>query len=613
MINVQGVAASPYYAAMFTGFKIDQAISSKSGTATFVIEGRASVLASILTPRSEVLIMGGDYWDEPNATWDDGSTVWDPVTLFGGEITRIDPKVITPLSLTGAPMTGYTQYTIQCRDYSYLLDEAVVVGSFGAGASDQTVINTLVASTAGGATVSTVLVSAITTLPAMSFQSVTLRSALDQICAITGGSYFDDYTKTLNYFLPSAADFAVSDTPNLGTTSPPSYYALMQGFQYASDGTALFNKITVIGALSGGVGSGNGNPYSSTESDATSIATYGTHSRVIVDTSLTSTAATDARALAELARSKNPAYSGTFVIRRYGLKVGRLVSVKCVGLNLNAAFIINSISIEWKNQPIPFYTISFGDYQPDIIKYLKLLTTQTKPPTVQPQAVSPANSIVPNQVNHLDAGSITVGTLDASVINVINLNASNINTGTLTVGAGGITVTGQITGTTMVLNLNGVTSSFNNAAGGSTFGIRTSLNSDTTKYSFFGPSLITCNSGTLSTDINPSSVSIADTFFGSSVGIALVAGVPQVNIGSNFALAHGTVSKKVVAGSSAFVAGVKAINTGLSAIDAVSAGIRVSGPTTETVSWSVSGATVTFNSSTGAGTSAFDYTVVGSI
>lgn len=638
MVQPGGVGASPFYAALWRNFTIDQALSDKTGTASFIIAGQASVLGPLLTQRAVVKIMGGTN------------------LLFGGEVVQIQPQAINLA-------TGYTEYTISCRDFSYLLDEAVISTpiALSGGQTDSASIAYILSQVLPA--MSSAGVSNTMTIPPLTFTNVTVRQAIAKFCSLSGCEYYVDYNKVLQYFLPSSrpATFGISDTPDLSA----SFYALMTGFQFTSDGTALYNQIIVIGALGSG-----GNPYTATANDAASQSAYGLHTQVIVDTSIQSNAEAADRAAAELAASKDPQESGTFVTQKFGLTIGQLAPIVCSKMNINASYVLREIKSQWMDQSTVNYTVSFGAYRPDVIKFLRQLALDSASPSVQPLAVSPPLSIVPSQIDHIDANSITVGTLDASVVNVVNLNASNLTSGSINASVIAVTnlsanniVTGTlssisinsvtITGSTLVLNLNGVTTSMDN---GDPFGFGNGaswVQNSNGNYALVNPTQVRVKDGAThsSTIMIPTGLSFADAS-GDTVSLGLISSALAVKVqsasgpvsqmlmdriqvgsgstfvaeigmsgsdgyakfnGTYFALWHDSNKKKVMSGTAQFTSGSKAIATGLSSIDSAVA-VPVSGATpSEYVGIGISSGTVTFYSSSPGSGSFFSYQIVGSI
>lgn len=412
---------------LLRGFTISRDLSQRTGRATLIIFARPAdvTIASSLTGSlfGEVgfgsTIFGGPTSPSPAILLPQATVeIWDgsgPATsgvLFGeptfgespfggstagqlrfaGTISRITPRALT-LANNGL---GYTEYTLECQDYTALLDTAVPPAvTLPSGFSDQSAIRYIIDNTLPGI-IDTTDVDSITVLDAMALSGVTARQALENICQLSGGNFWVDQNKALHYHSPSAtpAPFAISDTPDYATTFP----GLFADYQYSQDFSNPGNRITVFG--------GGDTPPSIEVNDATSQSTYGkVFSRVLRDQSLLTIAAVTARANVELARYKQPLQTGRFTTRYEGLDVGQLVPVTNQALGISGTFLIRRLTMTWPTSTETRFGVEFGDLNADLIRLLRSFNSLTaKQPTFNSTVVeynADDTFVVPATVNKI--------------------------------------------------------------------------------------------------------------------------------------------------------------------------------------------------------------------
>ena len=113
-------------------------------------------------------------------------------------------------------------------------------------------------------------------------------------------------------------------------------------------------------------------PIVGSDSDATSIATYGTLKRAIFDSSITSVAEANLRAQVEIAQYKDPAEFGALVARQDGLALGDLVQITSATHDIDDTFLVRGLRWSWPSN-IFQAAVEFGDFNPDLIDRLRKL------------------------------------------------------------------------------------------------------------------------------------------------------------------------------------------------------------------------------------------------
>lgn len=148
--------------------------------------------------------------------------------------------------------TGPRIATLECQDFTTLLDDDVIDTAYRSAAeSDKQRVTWLVQTfgtrgVTAGAEVQQLLASmppGSDNRPEQDFGGKTLRRAIEQVAAISGATFYVDYDKKLHYFSTEsvASPFHLSDTPNGSTTR--AYGDLV----VTDDSTDLVHEVLVRG------------------------------------------------------------------------------------------------------------------------------------------------------------------------------------------------------------------------------------------------------------------------------------------------------------------------------------------------------------------------------
>lgn len=168
------------------------------------------------------------------------------------------------------PVTGYAIQTT-CTDYSYLLDTTVVPAlSHKAGASDKTLIQSVVGYAMRGPQVYThtsLCTSTNASMPAMDFSHMTLRAAIESIQAAAGEQrhYYVDFLGRLHYFL-GPTESGMGNAPFVITDNPTAGQRATTDLAVEYDDSQIANCVYIFG------GSAKGSGW---EKDEASIKLYG--------------------------------------------------------------------------------------------------------------------------------------------------------------------------------------------------------------------------------------------------------------------------------------------------------------------------------------------------
>lgn len=375
---------------LLSTFRIDDKISDRIATCTFTVIGMPADLNTILVPGAVVEIYktsatpgsGSEFGAAVFGQATFGPVVDDPAErIFYGTVATIAP---IPYLVNG-DNTGHTQYTINCQTFGALLNTTIITTAVTYTAeSDLFIINNLFSTYLPG--ISMAGVDNTVTVPTITFDNISLRQALENLCGLTGANFYVDTQKVLQYHLPTAtaAPFGISENPDNSATFAPLYQPT-----YLWDFSNGSNRVKVIGALgSGGV------PITSTRNDTTSQGLYGIMSVVIVDRNITSTAQADARGDVQLANYSNPLQTGTFATYKDGLAVDQLVALTLPSINVSGSFLITEVITTFPAVDITKYVISWGTYKPDLYRAMRKALTYANSPTT-PIAIPAPFSVTP--------------------------------------------------------------------------------------------------------------------------------------------------------------------------------------------------------------------------
>ena len=182
----------------------------------YAIVGTATV-ADRLAPQREVIVTA------------DGGAV-----LFRGRSSRL--SVVRNNSRSNS-------YALQCRDYTHLLESAVIVSELFTSRTDAEMLAYLFATYLPA--IDTSEVAGFATIHSLELSDESLMSAMRKIQDRTGAEWFVDPYLKLQYYDPATrpAAFGFSQHPDGVST----FEFLRDGFDYAEDFTTPANRVTVVG------------------------------------------------------------------------------------------------------------------------------------------------------------------------------------------------------------------------------------------------------------------------------------------------------------------------------------------------------------------------------
>lgn len=193
-----------------------------------------------------------DVWDNTGqwkaGGWDTVTIVIDGATVFGGFVTGVEVSAVD--TVTG------TRYSVECKDWSILLDTVTVNKAYGPYDNGSTMVDytdkAIVANLfstylSGEGFDATTNVNVQKTAMEIGFENVSLRAALNALAVRAGADWFIDGSKNLWWFNPTnpgnAAFSISSDSPNYSTSYPP----LRGSVRRSVDTLNVANRIVVLG------------------------------------------------------------------------------------------------------------------------------------------------------------------------------------------------------------------------------------------------------------------------------------------------------------------------------------------------------------------------------
>ncbi|HUX77311.1 MAG TPA: hypothetical protein VMY40_11790, partial [Anaerolineae bacterium] len=269
----------------------------------------------------------------------DAVTVTDNgTTLFAGEVVDIDYDLLS-LALPGRRMS------IRCQDYNILVEEAVVDGEEAYSAQADSAI---IADLFGSYRADIDAVTYVSTLDAsmtITFQDVSLRQALADICSRTGGRWYVDEAMALHYFAAEAnvCVWWLSDSPDEVDSFP------YQSLKERLSASTIVNRVLVVGT-----------EVRDWYEDAVSVAAYGERPAVVVDNRITTQAGLDTRGAALLEKWANPRVAYDVVTRKIGLRAGMDVRLICGAWGLDETLTVRRLTIYWRGEH-RFYALEIGE------------------------------------------------------------------------------------------------------------------------------------------------------------------------------------------------------------------------------------------------------------
>jgi hypothetical protein len=249
-------------------------------------------------------------------------------------------------------------------DHSILLDRNMVTKAiYPSGLSDRTIIQGLLGNFCIGwlRSSATKIASTNASMPAMAFQMLTLRAALDQVASVAAGdgqgdrTLYVDSIRAVNYFLTSAAaaPYVVTDNPVGGAQVAP------QNLELVDDDSGIYTAVYIIGA--NGAGSG----WELAPNAA--ISRYGWRATSLDVPDSNSAAKRSLYGQSYLVSHSIPIRRGTFyVVGTTGWAPGQVVTITNAALGLSSAtFLIKHVTgVPVGGSPVWRHDIEFGARQP---------------------------------------------------------------------------------------------------------------------------------------------------------------------------------------------------------------------------------------------------------
>lgn len=370
---------------------IEQDASSYAATCSFNLIDESGSLS--IVEMQEVLIEDGD-------------------TLFHGEIVSLDEEQITNNTMA-------RKWIVRCQDDHIKLENVVVeIADWGdLESSDIEMLDDLFdAYYPSGIDYSTYVVGTPLepAMTEMAFEGVTLRAAISQIAARSGGKFYVHYESGTLYFHyfdseDNEAAFGLSDDPDYGDTFP------YNEIHVANDATQLVNAIYLVGG-----------DTAKWVTDATSISTYGRREATVNDPDLLTEAALDDFGTQFIAEHKDPKTTYR-VVTAYGagLRAGMQITLVCMAKSIDATLNINRLRIYYI-EDTPYWELELGDTLPDFVASGRSLSDQVS-------AISAQITVVQNDIFDTDApsapsftaGNLTTGvTTDADGHQIVYIRAT---------------------------------------------------------------------------------------------------------------------------------------------------------------------------------------------
>jgi hypothetical protein len=350
---------------------------------------------------------------------------------FGGQISRIEFERHT---------SDLIFQKCNCQDYTAIIDRARVPGATFTGQTDRAIIQTLILHYAPQLTALTANIANIQTIGEIEFKDVSVREAIEQVAALTGGEWRVDYNRNLLYFVPGtyAAPFSLSSDPDDvdGVTT----FGLDAFTGYTRDFIRPINSVTVLGGfLFGGV------EINVTYEDPVSMLEYGKHSHTIVDRDITLASDAILRAQAMVNERAYPEESFTVTTYQDGLDVGQSLPVYHGDFQVNGTYIIRSIRLQQVSNSTTQYHIGLGAKPPDQARLLKQIEARSRRSTHVTTAIPAPGSVTDDSITGFISASKLIGTITGVNVAVDAATVVGTITGVdVVVDAG--TIQGVITG-----------------------------------------------------------------------------------------------------------------------------------------------------------------------
>lgn len=220
------------------------------------VDQSANVLAPSIYVRqqigNEAVVASFDIWDNTGnlkpSGWDEITIAVDGTDIFGGFVTGVEVSAVDTQS--------GTRYSVECKDWSILLDTVTVNKAYGPVDNGSTMVDytdkTIVANLfstylSGEGFDASTNVNAQKSAIEIGFENVSLRAALNALAVRAGADWFIDASKNLWWFNPASpgnAAFSISsDSPDYSASYPP----LRGSIRRSVDTLNVANRIIVLG------------------------------------------------------------------------------------------------------------------------------------------------------------------------------------------------------------------------------------------------------------------------------------------------------------------------------------------------------------------------------
>ena len=359
------------------------------------------------------------------------------VRHFAGQISRVE---------FDRQSSEVTLLKCDCSDYTWILERTMVPSATFTGQSDRAIIQSLISTYAPQITALTANIAQI--VPSIGYFEVkdkTLRQALEDLSALTGGEWRVDYSKNLIYFLPTAypAPFGLSSSPDNTAT-----FGIDRFTKYTRDAIRIINRCTVLGGFLPG-----GTEIRIVYDDPVSIQQYGLYPTTIVDRDITLASDALLRAKALVDENAYPQEGISLKTLKDGLDIGQSLNVYHKGYQISGSYIIRSIRMHQVTRTKTEYEIDLGVRPPDTLRLLQQLEARTRSGTQPAVAIPAPGSVTTDSVSSSGlSASVLVGTISGTNVTVNAANVIGTLSGTNVVVDAG-TIQGVITGTDVFVDV----------------------------------------------------------------------------------------------------------------------------------------------------------------
>ena len=439
--------------------RISYDLSRRVSTAQITAMGRArGEISRYDEARYDVDYYGVNIYDHMPVIIRDRNT---GEKLFAGEVTAFD------LELTGG-RDIQVFYKCDLNDYSQWVDRAVAWGDpadIPMPTSDQELIRRLFANFVPDIDATDVALLE-PSIAAFEWIGKTVRQCMEDICRLTMGEWLVDYDAKLHYkptTAAPAAPFRLSSYPD-----PDNGVYEWTLTSYKRDFSNPVNACFVRG----GWAADGITKVAAWYRDPVAIDEFGREFQLtIVDESITDPYDAQLRAKATVTEYAYPVEQGNFTIwGRDGLKCGQKIRLTQAEINLDADYIIRSLSMHWEDNAVVRYDAAFGRSQPDLETFLRVLEQRTRWASNTKQWSTPSPGSVTDEsiadsglhadsIKSIDGKTLAIGSVDANKIG--SVNASSITVGKIQGGQieninANTIVAGKIQGT-QIENINAST------------------------------------------------------------------------------------------------------------------------------------------------------------